>query len=93
MAYLLCLRLSAFLIVVGGCLSALPESSLTPEEQWTAFKIEFNKIYPNQAEHDRRKLIFFKTLAKIEYHNTKLYNVSDPNAPHFTLAINDFGKF
>lgn len=90
MAYLFGLGLLAFLVVTGGRLSALSEPSLSPEEQWAAFKKEYNKTYPNQAEHDHRKQIFLEDLAFIEDHNTKQYNLSDPNAPHYKLGINKY---
>ena len=92
MANLLCLGLFAFLIVAGVRLSALDESSLSPEEQWEAFKTKFNRTYSNQTEHGRRKQIFFKNLAEIEQHNAK-YDLSNPNAPHFRLSLNEFCKF
>lgn len=92
MAFLLCLRLFVFLVVTGGRLAVLPEPSLSLEDEWTAFKVEFNKTYPSQAEHDRRKLILLETLAVIKKHNAE-YNLSDPNAPHFKMGLNEFCKF
>ena len=91
MVYLLWLRLFALLVVTGGRLAALPEPHLSHEAQWTAFKTEFNKTYPSPAEHDQRKLIFLQNLAEIEQHNSE-YNLSNPNAPHYKLGINEFCK-
>ena len=91
MGYFLWLRLFALLVVAGGHLAALPQPSSSLEAQWTAFKSEFNKTYPNPAENDRRKLIFLQNLAEIEQHNAE-YNLSDPNAPHYKLGINQFCK-
>ena len=85
-------KILAFLIVMVGRLDAFSVPSSSLEEQWSEFKMKFNRTYLTKIEHDRRKLIFSETLAKITEHNAN-YDLSNPNATHFKLKLNEFGKF
>ena len=92
MAYVLPLKVLVFLIVCGVCLASNPDLPSDLEKEWADFKIKYNKHYPNKTEEEFRKAVFAKNLKKVREHNAK-YNPKDPNAPHFKMGINKFGKF
>lgn len=66
------------------------------EFEWNEFKTKFNKKYETEAEHNLRQKYYLENKYNILKHNAK-YNsgkaTNSPDAPSFTLGLNEYCKF
>jgi len=65
---------------------ALSASAVDRNDEWTAFKLKYNKMFETEKEEEVPRLIFFKTLAEIELHNYQ----ESIGLTTFKMGINEF---
>lgn len=68
-----------FLVVVSS-------TAITLDEQWTAFKAEYKKVYTLSGEDDKRKSIFINNVVDVNEHNVR-YNLG---LETYEKGINEF---
>ena len=74
-------KMLTLLLLIATCVYALPTEY---DDQWEAWKTEYNKVYKDDIEEAHRKEIWMKHLVYVEKHNAQ----SDVYG--YTLAMNLF---
>ena len=74
-------KMLTLLLLIATCVYALPTEY---DDQWEAWKTEYNKVYKDDIEEAHRKEIWMKHLVYVQKHNAQ----SDVHG--YTLAMNLF---
>lgn len=78
--------LSTIMVMAAPTNSDSKEDSLSVEDQWAKFKVDYNRTYKTAEEEAKRFDVFKENLKKVEEHNKKF----EAGETTYTLGINDF---